>query len=170
MAFHNPGCKRANNARVGRSQLYHKLFAISSRRARRAGIFGRTCRMYGVPFFMVQMYIQQLAMMMIKNANYSASSSYLDALRTQSKQVGCQHGQIRFLQACKAGPYRPARSFRITCTGIPSSKGRIRPLLKNASRNAPFCRHGKIFGAIPPPRYKPPRLITFSARLPASAP
>ena len=64
VAFHNPGCKRANSARVGRSQLYHRLFAISSRRTRRAGIFGRTCRMYGVPFFMFQIFIQRLAMVM----------------------------------------------------------------------------------------------------------
>src|SRR5665811_1704052 len=52
VAFHNPWCRLANSARVGRSQLYQRLFASSSRRARRAGIFGRTCKLYAVLLFM----------------------------------------------------------------------------------------------------------------------
>src|SRR3989338_6110000 len=92
-----------------------------------------------------------------------------DGLRV--RQIGDIH--VALLASCaarKAVPSSASRSFKITLTGMASSNGRMRPLFRNASRNVPPCNSGRIFGAMPPPRYKPPRLITLSARLPASAP
>src|SRR3990172_2146351 len=76
VAFHRPGCRLANSARVGRSQLYQRLFASSSRRARRAGIFGRTCKMYAVLLFMGRLCSKYSKLCLCGILDYSATAPY----------------------------------------------------------------------------------------------
>ena len=88
------------------------------------------------------------------------------------------HGVHRFLlnaglkltASTPDAPSRAVSSLQITRTGTLRRKSVNRPLavkeaMKPASRNA-----GRIFGAIPPPRYTPPTAMQRRAKLPASAP
>ena len=69
-----------------------------------------------------------------------------------------------------AAPSRAASSLRITRTGTGSSKARVRPLSRNASRKAPPRSLGSNFGAMPPPTNMARVALSFRARFPASAP
>ena len=53
--------------------------------------------------------------------------------------------------ACTAAPSKPASGLRITDRGIVATRCAIGSLSRNASRNRPDSRAGRILGAMPPP-------------------